>query len=224
MPHPGPALKSPSRAIAISGLLFSILFFLSLAIVRVAVPSDPRDPGNWLADPLMRRWITYALDLVPFTGIAFLWFMAVLRVRIGLLEDRLFATVFLGSGYLFVAMLFVTVAVAQGLLEIPLNGPAVESGTYQFGRAMTFAIMNSFAMKMAAVFMFVTSSIGLRTKVLARWISIFGFSCGLVLLLAMKDFAWIELLVPIWVLVVSLHILCTALPTGDLVASDKARS
>ena len=43
--------------------------------------------------------------------------MAVLRNRIGLLEDRFFATVFLGSGLLFVAMLFAAVAVARGLLE-----------------------------------------------------------------------------------------------------------
>jgi hypothetical protein len=40
--------------------------------------------------------------------------MAVLRNCIGLFEDKLFATVFLGSGLLFVAMLFATVAVSHG--------------------------------------------------------------------------------------------------------------
>jgi hypothetical protein len=212
MPHPASPSSSPPRAIAISGILFSILFFLSLAIVRVAVPSDPKDPGNWLADPQLRRWIAFALNLAPFTGIAFLWFMAVLRVRIGLLEDRLFSTVFMGSGFLFVAMLFASVAVARGLLENFTQGPSGPSEAYQVGRAMAFAMMNTFAMKMAAVFIFATSSIGLRTKVLARWVSLVGFSCGIVLLLAIKDFAWIELLVPIWVLVVSLNILCTEVP------------
>ena len=49
--------------------------------------------------------------LVPFTGIAFLWFMAVLRNRIGMLEDRFFATVFLGSGLLFISMLYAAAAV-----------------------------------------------------------------------------------------------------------------
>jgi len=65
----------------------------------------------------MRRWIRFALNLVPFAGLAFLWFMAVLRDRIGLLEDRLLATVFLGSGLLFVAMLFIAVAVSRGMLD-----------------------------------------------------------------------------------------------------------
>jgi hypothetical protein len=53
-----------------------------------------------------------ALYLVPFAGIAFLWFIGVLRDRLGELEDRFFATVFFGSGLLFLAMLFASAAVA----------------------------------------------------------------------------------------------------------------
>ena len=46
-----------------------------------------------------------ALYLAPFAGIAFLWFVAVIRDQIGDREDRFFATVFFGSGILFVALL-----------------------------------------------------------------------------------------------------------------------
>jgi hypothetical protein len=53
--------------------------------------------------------------------------MAVLRDRIGLLEDRLLATVFLGSGLMFVALLFIAVAVSRGMLD-PSEG-------LMFGRA-----------------------------------------------------------------------------------------
>jgi len=42
------------------------------------------------------------VDLAPFAGIAFLWFIAVVRNLIGDREDRFFATVFLDSGLLFV--------------------------------------------------------------------------------------------------------------------------
>ena len=58
----------------------------------------------------------FAFGLVPFAGIGFLWFVAVLRDRVGDAEDRFFATVFLGSGLLFVAMLFVASAVAASLV------------------------------------------------------------------------------------------------------------
>ena len=49
--------------------------------------------------------ISLALNLLPFARIAFLWLIAVLRDRLGELEDRFFTTVFLGSGLLFVAMI-----------------------------------------------------------------------------------------------------------------------
>jgi hypothetical protein len=200
---------APPRVVAISGIVFSALCIASVVLLRLAVPADPADPGAWLADPVFRNWVHVALNLVPFTGIAFLWFMAVLRNRIGLLEDRFFATVFLGSGLLFVAMLFAAVAVSRGLLDTfgSSSGLPGQSETYRVGRGMAYALMNTFGMRMAAVFMLVTSSIGLRTGVLARWLSFVGFAVGFVFLLVITDFAWIALLFPCWVLLVSTWIL-----------------
>jgi len=197
------------RAVAVSGIIFSALYVVSLLLIRLAVPADPSEPGTWLADPASRNWVRVALNLVPFTGIAFLWFMAVLRNRIGLLEDKFFATVFLGSGLLFVAMLFAAVAVSRGLLDTFGSGDVIpdQGETYRVGRGMAYALMNTFGMRMAAVFMFVTSTIGLRTAVLARWVSFVGFALGLVLLMIITDFAWIALLFPFWVLLVSTYIL-----------------
>ena len=203
--HRAPA---PPRVVAISGLVFSALYIASLVLIRLAIPADPTEPGAWLTDPAARSWVRIALNLVPFTGIAFLWFMAVLRNRIGLLEDKFFATVFLGSGLLFVAMLFAAVAVSRGLLDtFGRSSLADESETYRVGRGMAYALMNTFGMRMAAVFMFVTSTIGIRTAVLARWVSFVGFALGLILLLIITDFAWIALLFPFWVLLVSAYIL-----------------
>jgi hypothetical protein len=202
---------TPPRFVAISGIVFSTLYIISLALLRSAVPADPADPGEWLANPVFRSWIRVSLNLVPFTGLAFLWFMAVLRNRIGLLEDRFFATVFLGSGFLFVAMLFTAVAISRGLLDTFTPGASLpgQSETYRVGRTMAYSLMNSFGMRMAAVFMFVTSTIGLRTSVLSRGISFVGFACSLVLLLTITDFAWISLLFPLWALLLSTYILMT---------------
>jgi hypothetical protein len=204
--HP---VAAPPRVVAISGIVFSALYFTSLVLLRLAVPADPTEPGVWLANPAHRNGVRIALNLVPFTGIAFLWFMAVLRSRIGQLEDRFFATVFLGSGLLLVAMLFAAAAVARGLLDTFGTSTSFpeQIETYRVGRGMAYALMNTFGMRMAAVFMFVTSTIGLRTAVLSRWVSFIGFAIGLVLLLAITDFAWIALLFPFWVLLVSTWIL-----------------
>jgi hypothetical protein len=207
MPAQTQQVPSPPRVVAISGIVFSVLYIVSLVLIRLAVPADPTEPGLWLADPAFRDWVRIALNLVPFTGIAFLWFMAVMRNRIGLLEDQFFATVFLGSGLLFVATLFAAVSVARGLLDTFAAGLPDQSEAYRLGRGMAYALMNTFGMRMAAVFMFVTSTIGLRTAVLARWVSFVGFAFGLVLLLVMTEFAWITLLFPLWVLLVSTYIL-----------------
>jgi hypothetical protein len=201
-----------SRSIAISGIIFSLLFSISLVLIRMAVPADPNDAGEWLADQQLRGWIRIALTLVPFAGIAFLWFMATLRKRIGHFEDRLFATVFLGSGLLFVATLFAAASVARGLLDSFTDGVPSQNESYKMARGITYALMNTFGIRMAAVFMFVTSSIGLRTMVLSRWVSFVGFAFGLVLLMVMTDFAWIALLFPAWVLLVSTYILCVDVP------------
>ena len=66
--------------------------------------------------------------------------MAVLRNRIGGLEDRFFATVFLGSGLLFVAMLFVAAAVFQALLDTFATEGSLpaQSETYAVARAMGY--------------------------------------------------------------------------------------
>lgn len=211
--------SAPPRAVAISGIIFSALYIASLVLLRLAVPADPKDPGDWLADPILRNWVRSALNLVPFTGIAFLWFMAVLRNRIGLREDRFFATVFLGSGLLFVAMLFAAAAVARGLLETFGTGESIatQREAYSVARGLAYALGNTFGIRMAAVFMFVTSSIGLRTAFLPRWLAFVGFAVGLALLLVITDFAWIALLFPLWVLLVSAYILVAELRERPLV-------
>jgi hypothetical protein len=209
---------APPRIVAISGTIFAALYVASLVLIRLAVPADPTETGSWLADPALGNWVRFALNLLPFTGIAFLWFMGVLRNRIGILEDRFFATVFLGSGLLFVAMLFVAAALTQGLLTTfaAEGSRPAHSEAYAVGRAMGYTLMNIFGVKMAAVFIMVTSTIGLRTGIFPRWMVLVGFALALVMLLTITDFAWIALVFPAWVLLLSAYILVTDLGAEQL--------
>ena len=100
-----------------------MLLTAALVLLRVSVPAHPAVPGLWLTDSHHRAEVAIALNLVPFAGIAFLWFIGVLRDRIGEREDRFFATVFLGSGLLFVAMIFVAAAIAGGLIAADSSSP-----------------------------------------------------------------------------------------------------
>jgi hypothetical protein len=200
------ALKTP-RAAAIAGILFSILFIISLVLIRISVPSNPQEAGTWLS----RDWrtVSLALHLLPFAGIAFLWFVGVLRDRIGPYEDRFFATVFLGSGLLFLAMLFASAAVAGGIMMIygTTPGKLVESGTYTFGRTVVYQIINVYAVKMAGVFMISTCTLSMRTRIFPRWMAFLGYGLALLLILSIGYLSWALLVLPLWVLLVSCYIL-----------------
>jgi len=195
------------RAAAIAGIAFSLLLITSLVLIRLSVPEDPQDAGDWLAGGW--QTVSLALNLLPFAGIAFLWFIGVVRDRLGEYEDRLFATVFLGSGLLFLAMLFASAAVAGGTMQMYGATPSmlIESGLYAFGRTVTYEIMNVYTMKMAGVFMISTCTLSLRTGIIPRWMAYLGLALALFLLFSLGFFDWAPLVFPLWVLLISVHIL-----------------
>ena len=202
------AIRTP-RAAALAGIVFSVLLITALVLIRRALPANPDDAGKLLTDSSTRHSVLFALGLVPFAGIAFLWFIGVVRDLIGDAEDRFFATVFLGSGILFVAMLFASSALAGGLVSAAgRNGTTlVSSGVWSLGRRATYTLLTVFAMRMAAVFIISTSTILLRSRVAPRWLAISGYVFAAILLVTVGSLAWIELLFPVWVLVLSVYVL-----------------
>lgn len=212
-------LRAP-RAAAIAGILFAVLLITSFVLLRRSVPADPLEAGTWLkanADS-----VATALNLLPFAGIAFLWFIGVLRDRLGEREDRFFATVFLGSGLLFLAMLFMSAAMVGGLIIAYTADPTriVGSTTFISARAIAYEVMNIYAIKMAGVFMIATSTLALRTRFIARWIAFLGYALALLLLLSSRYIEGVLMVFPVWVLLISFYILIDNLrrpsPTGTV--------
>jgi hypothetical protein len=210
----GSGLRTP-RAAAAAGILFSLLLIASLVMIRLTVPANPQDAGAWLSTGA--GTVTLAVQLIPFAGIAFLWFIAVVRDRLGPLEDKFFATVFFGSGLLFLATLFAFAAVSAGVLRIYATTPGllVDSGLYTFGRTVSHEIMNVYTMRMAGVFMISTCTLSLRTGIVPRWMAYLGLGLALFLLLSLGTFSWAPLVFPLWVLVISVHILLANLGRSD---------
>jgi len=198
------AIRTP-RAAALAGIAFAVLLTTALVLVRVAVPSDPNDAGEWITDSGKRGAVILALNLLPFAGIAFLWFIGVVRARIGEREDRFFATVFLGSGLLFIAMLFATGAVAGGLVLSAADSPA--PAVWSFGRRASYTLLTVYAMRMAAVFTISTTTIAARHRLAPRWLVALGGATGVILLLSVGLMPWVEIVFPFWVFVFSVHIL-----------------
>ena len=199
-------LKTP-RAAAIAGILFSILLFLVLWLLRTSIPDDPQEPGSWLK--FHSSNVALAVNLVPFAGIAFLWFIGVVRDRLGEAEDKFFATIFVGSGLLFLAMLFAAAAVTGGIIISFEIAPAqlINSATFHFARVVAYNMMNVYAIKASCVFMFTTSTIAIYTGFAPRWMAILGYALSLLLLFGGHLLSWSFVAFPIWVLVMSIFIL-----------------
>jgi hypothetical protein len=194
------------RAAGVAGLVFAALMTTSLALFR-ANPPDATGAGGGVPVGVMDTWLV-ALYLIPFAGIAFVWFLAALRRRIGRLEDQFFATVFLASGLLFVAMLFATGAAASATVAAGRVGTdPVNQAVFEFGQVLAETLFYVFAVKMAAAFMLVSSTIGRRTGFLPRWFVVAGLVAGTVMLFSISFFELLAVIFPVWVAVVSILLL-----------------
>ena len=209
-------LKTP-KAAAIAGIAFSLLLLSILWLMRTSIPADPLEPGAWLGTDT--RAITIALNLVPFAGVAFLWFIGVLRDRLGQREDRFFATVFFGSALLFLAMLFAAAAVIGAVVLVAtISAPheLTSSATFRFARAASYIIVNVYAIKMAAVFMISTSTVVIRTGIAPRWIAFLGFFLAAILLIGSYFIGWGIAVFPCWVFLISVYIFIDKLAGNPL--------
>ncbi|MFG2332513.1 hypothetical protein ACGFMM_23150 [Streptomyces sp. NPDC048604] len=199
-------------AAGLAGVVFAVLMGTAIVLVRIALPGGAGG-DDVTADAGRRTAVRTALELVPFAGIAFLWFMGAMRQQAGEAEDKFVSTVFLGSGLVFVATLFGAAAAAWTVLDGSGQGAS-------FGRPFTYALLTTYAMRMAAVFVITTSTIGRRLGVLPRPLVVLGYLAGLTLLVAGADLPWSELVFPAWVLVLSLNILRGRRPAPSLPAAS----
>lgn len=199
-------LKTP-KAAAIAGIVFSVLLIVVFWLLRTSIPADPQEPGSWLHSN--SRSVVLALNLMPFAGIAFLWFIGVLRDRLGQQEDRFFATVFFGSGLLFLAMLFTAAAIVGAIVIAFATEPEelIGSATFHFARAAAYSLVNVYMIKMASVFMITTSTVAIYTGIAPLWLAVLGYGLSLPLLFGSYYFSWSFLVFPLWVLLISASIL-----------------
>ena len=206
-------LRTP-RAAAVAGVVFSLLTLTSFGLLWGAIPADPQASGGWLAANTSE--VTLALNLIPFAGVAFLWFVGVIRDRLGRREDRFFATVFLGSGLLFLGMLLVAAAVVGAMLIAFKDDPAAfASPAFRIARAISYNLVNVYMVRMAGVFMISTSTVAMATRLAPRWLAALGYPLALLLLLGSPFLRWSFALFPLWVLLFSIHILASSFGRGS---------
>ena len=197
-------LASP-RAASLAGVLFALLFAAALILLRSALPEPPESAPDWSGDAGTR--VAIAVGIMPFAGMMFLWYIGVLRDTFGEGEDKLFSSVFLGSGILFLAMVFVATAIAGALLTTYQSGTEPDASVAAISRAIILQIENVYALRMAGIFMLSLGTLWLRTGALTKWASLFTYAVAAVLLVVTSLSVWVSLIFPAWALVISVFLL-----------------
>ena len=193
------------RAAAIAGIAFALLFAIAMVIFESALPDNPQDVSTYT--PTTISQITWAVRIVPFAGIAFLWFIGAMRQRLGTSEDQFFATVMLGSGVLFVAMVFVAFAFVSGIIVTSDQVAAGKPTDYLTDQTIARQIFTIYALKMAAVFMASLSLLWRRTAVMPKPLALLTVLLAAIMLITTTLNSWMVLIFPTWVLVVSVYLL-----------------
>jgi hypothetical protein len=200
-------LRSP-RSAAIAGILFSLLLMTSMLLFRSIVAVTPADiDRDWIESTA--NTASLALGLVPFAGIAFLWFTGVIRDRLGDREDKLFATVYLGSGLLFVGMLFVwatAFAALFGTYALAADR-LVDDDIFFFSVTFMNEILSNYTLRMAGVYMLSIGTLWTRTGVMPRWLTIITYIVALGFIVFAGTTREARFIFPAWVFVVSVYIL-----------------
>jgi hypothetical protein len=200
-------ILSTPRAAAVAGVLFALLFGTALVLIRTALPDHPEIGTPWVDGAKAK--VRIAAILMPFSGITFLWFIGVVRDGFGRFEDKFFASVFIGSGLLFLGMTFVASAVGVALSSSRGLGtdPAAHADVVAFGQILMTTLTKTYALRMAAVFMMSLATIWLKTGLMPRWLVFTTYAASVALLISADVSMWITLAFPAWVLVVSLLVL-----------------
>ena len=203
------------RTAAIAGILFGLLFSASLVLMRTAIPEEINRDTSWVTAGSSR--INLALSLMPFAGIAYLWFIGVVRDKLGEFEDKFFSTVFFGSSLVFIGLVFVAMAIAGGILTTYkfIDNEAPDFTVIYFARALMLHISNVYALRMAGVTMISLGTIWMRTGLMPRWLALVTFSLALALLVVVNFSYWFTLVYPAWVTLISLYILWMRLTHPD---------
>jgi hypothetical protein len=198
------------RAAALAGVLFAVLFGTSIILIRSSLPEGAQPGSQWRETGNDR--IRLASELMPFAGICFLWFIGVVRANLGGFEDKFFGTVTLGSGLLFLAMVFTTAAVGGALAATShdLGASISGSGFDVFGQMLLLKLSKTYALRMAAVFMMSLATIWLRTGLMPRWLVVLTYVLAVALIIGAEASMWLTLAFPVWVLIVSVLFLVRA--------------
>ena len=148
------------------------------------------------------------LQVLVFSTIAFLWFVGVVRGRIGDREPKLFGTVFLGASILLAALLFVgATLLAAPAIQVAVADQSSDPGAASLLRAAAAGVLTVVLPRVATLVMFSTAGLARATGALPRWLVLLTYAIGAYELVNVTVDSPSVFLVPAWIALVSVVLL-----------------
>ena len=206
--------SSAARIAAISGLLFAVLFVVTLVLLhRAPNLSDPDTTyTRFYANGGDQLFVAVGLYLVPFAGIAFLWHMTAMRNVLDTLTPApsiMAHGLNLLSGVIFVTLLFAGTA-AVGAVAFGVyfgHAPAENPETARALTGVGYGLVFVFAVRGAGMFALTTTTLLRNAKVLPLVPAIIAYLLAAFLLLSVTNNPAALLVFPVWVVLISVFLL-----------------
>ena len=198
------------EAAAIAGILHSVLLIVAMTILLATpdITASQREIEAFYRDAGFENRGLIAFNLVVFSMIGFIWFVAVIRHRIGAREPRFFASIFFGGGVLYAALTLAGAALlAAPLVLLEVGGQAPDPAVAAVTRTTGVIILAGAVPRVQALVVFSTATLSRITDTLPRWIILLSYLVGLALFVTVTFFTPGIYLFPAWVALVSVAIL-----------------
>lgn len=198
------------EAAAVAGLVAATgwAFVMSRLLTVPDVGAPEAEIVRFYADPSRGSDVSWILQVLFVSTAGFLWFIGVIRNRIRSQGHRLFDTVFFGGGIALVMLMFTgAAALAAPFILAQAGASAIDPGSAAMTRAVAHILLAILAPRMAALVVLSSSSLGLRTGVLPRWLTVSGYIVGLWLVLDVTFSEPSVYVFPAWIALVSIVLL-----------------
>jgi hypothetical protein len=185
--------------------VYSITSVVAMFALRALPYQWEDDSTRWRADEDNHVMLAAGLGLASIAAVALLWFVAVVRRRVGKREDQFFSTAFFGSSLVYICIWLVSAT----FLTAPamIDTAALELGAIRLAESMAVGLMLVVGPRIQAVFVASASTIFLRTGVLPSWVAYVGCGVALILFVVPLVSSPFGLAMPVFVLVTSATIL-----------------
>jgi hypothetical protein len=203
-------IRQLANLLALLGVAFSILFAVGIWLLHLHPP-----PGAPAADLMefyasesrMRPVLIGGIYVLPLAGVAFLWFMGLLRTWLHSRASRvseLFSTVQILAAAIFVALVLMAAgAGTAGIMSQSVGAGVVSVDAARLFPSFSRTLLLIFALRMAAIVVMTSAAVGHQALLFPRWFRVISTVIAVLLFITATLSEWLLLLFPVWVLMLA---------------------